>query len=310
MSPDNTDQNAGLQSVDSASFGPIACVTVTAPDLGAVESCYTEYLDYEVVGRGRVGPERANLWGCSAVADSRCLLLSPLAGDDCVLRFIEAPETPDYTPFASFGWNAAEILVRNVDALAERLADSPFDIVGAPANLSFTDDIRAMQVLGPGRELLYLTEIKQPIPGLDTPLARCDVDRVFIVILGGPSMADLQAFYADQFAVPGAPVMESRVKGMSAAFGVSPETKYPIAALPLAGQALIEVDEMPAGARARQSADDLLPPGIAMVSFAARGPGANKATRIVHADAPYKNSGRVSCRRGAAGELIEVLFSD
>lgn len=306
--------NTGPQFPGPISFGPITCVTVSAPDLAVVESCYTEYLEYTVVERGRIGAELAELWGCGGIADSRYLLLSPAAGDDCVLRFVAAAETPDHIPFATFGWNAAEILVQNVDAIAERLVNSPFEIVGAPANLSFTDDIRAMQIIGPGRELLYLTEIKRPIPGLDTPVARCSVDRVFIVILGGPSMVELQSFYGTHFGVPGAAVMESRVKGMSAAFDNSPETKYPIAALPLAGQTLIEADEMPAAAIARQSGDGLLPPGIGIVSFEGRGIDTDGAAPIVRNEAPYRTAGggpsRVSCRRGAAGELIEIIHRD
>ena len=224
------------------SLGPIACITVTVPDLAAVEEAYTGYLGHRVAGRGTVSTELAALWQAPAMAEKPYVLLSPVAGDECVFRFIESDTDPDYVPFSTFGWNAAEIMVENVDAIAQTFADSPFEVVGEPQNLSFTDDIRAMQILGPGKELLYLTEFKKQIPGLDTPIARCPVDRVFIVILGGPSMQNLQSFFGNVFCVPGADPVESRVKGMSAAFGNSPEHKYPIAALPLAGQTLIEVD--------------------------------------------------------------------
>ena len=123
-------------------------------------------------------------------------------------------------------------------------------------------------------------------------------------------MDSLQEYYGTHFGVPGAPTMESRVKGMSAAFGVSAETKYPIAALPLASQTLIEVDEMPAEATPRQSAAGLLPPGIAMVSFGCRGlPADDRITFDVN-EAPYKNTAGVSCRHGAAGEIIEILHFD
>ena len=285
-------------------LGPICCVTVTAPQLDVVEACYTEYLDHRSVGRGIVGPELADHWMAPALADSRYLLLSPAAGDECIFRFVETPANPDYVPFSTHGWNAAEIMVQNVDALAERLADSPFDIVGEPQNLSFTDDIRAMQVLGPGKELLYLTEFRKPIPGLDTPVARSAIDSVFIVILGGPDMAELQDYYGRHFGIPGAPSMDSRVKGMSAAFGNSPDHKYPIAALPLAGKNLIEVDEMPSQARARPAPDRSLPAGIAIVSFVSGGPGSKPIDRD---EAPYRGADGVSCRTGPAGELLEII---
>ena len=285
-------------------LGPICCVTVTVPDLAAVEACYTEFLDYRVVGRGTVGDELAQLWQAPAVAESRYLLLSPVAGDDCVLRFVETDADLDYVPFSTHGWNAAEIMVENVDAMAHKLADSPFEIIGKPQNLSFTDDIRAMQILGPGKELLYLTEFKKPVPGIDTPVARCPVDSVFIVILGGPTMSGLQSYYAERFGVPNAAVMDSRVKGMSAAFGNSPEHKYPIAALPLAGKNLIEVDEMPAQAKARPTPNGSLPAGIAIVSFISSAPG---GVALITSDPPYSGAQGVSCDIGPAGEIIEIV---
>jgi hypothetical protein len=98
--------------------------------------------------------------------------------------------------------------------------------------------------------------------------------------------------------------MDSRVKGMSAAFGNSPDHKYPIAALPLAGKNLIEVDEMPEQASARPSADGYLPAGIAIVSFASSTGGG----RSVDIDAPpYRHAQAVSCATGPAGELIETV---
>jgi hypothetical protein len=265
--------------------GPITAVTFTAPDLSEVRSLYAEFLDYRVVSDGNVSEDQAEAWDAPATAGRQLLELAPAVGDDFLFRVVEAPAS-DYLPFASYGWNAAEIIVNDVDMLAARLNGSPFEIVGEPQDLSFSEDIRAMQVLGPGKELLYLTQFKKPVPGLDVPAPRCDVDRTFIVILGGPSMDDLQAFYADRFDLPRAPVMESRVKGMSAAFGLSPEHRYPIAALPLAGQSLIELDEMPAAAGPRATVDGELPPGIAIVSFAA----AEHVTL-----------------RGPAGEIVELV---
>jgi catechol 2,3-dioxygenase-like lactoylglutathione lyase family enzyme len=270
-------------------LGPITCVTFTAPDLAAVEDAYSRFLDYRVVQRGQLSATQADAWNCPADAGTETLLMAPAAADDFLFRVVESPAVDDYLPFGSFGWNAAEIIVRDVDALAERLVDSAFEIVGAPQDLSFSEDIRAMQILGPGRELLYLTQFKRAVPGLDVPDARCDVDRTFIVILGGPSMDALQDFYADRFQVPRAAAVESRVKGMSAAFGLDPEHRYPIAALPLAGQCLIEVDQMPDQAKARQGHAGRLPPGISVVSFASAVTGSEAGSLV-----------------GAAGEIIEL----
>ena len=159
-------------------IGPITCVTFTAPDLDAVRECYGAYLDYRVVEDGEIDVELANRWQAPAVAGRRYLLLAPAAAEDCFFRAIEGPANPDYLPFSTYGWNAAELMVENVDAMAERLHDSPFQIVGEPQDLSFSDDIRAMQILGPGKELLYLTQFKREVPGLSVPMPRFDKVRI------------------------------------------------------------------------------------------------------------------------------------
>ena len=218
--------------------------------------------------------------------------MAPAAADDFVFRFIESPVEPGYRAFSRHGWNAAELIVAKVDALADRLAASPFEIVAPPMDLSFCPDIRAMQIRGPGGEILYLTEFKKPVPGLDAPPARCEVDRTFIVIAGGASLDAMQDFYAARFNVPRAPALESRVQTMALEFGLPREHRFRIAALPLGGSCYIEADEMPAAAQALATEQHELPPGISIVSFLG---------------APQAGADGISCVRGAAGELIEII---
>ncbi|HHQ14972.1 MAG TPA: hypothetical protein ENK16_08065 [Chromatiales bacterium] len=291
-------------SAGAPALGPIVCVTFTAPDLDVVTDCYGRYLGYRTVETGRIDPSLATAFGASAIAHRPYRLLAPEGADDVFFRAIEGPEHADYVPFATHGWNAAELMVRNVDALAERLTGSPFRIIGEPQDLSFSPDIRAMQVIGPGQELLYLTEFKRTIPGLDVPVPRCDVDQTFIVILGGPSMDALQEFYASKFAVPHAEPVQSRVKGMSAAFGLPAETRYPIAALPLAGQCLIEVDQMPPLAVPRPVGNGELPAGISVVSFAGHARGHEP---VAAAGKLYAPGNRSTVLKGCAGEILELL---
>src|SRR6056297_2479657 len=138
-------------------IGPIRCVTVTVPDLGHAVQTYRRYLGYEPCHDERL--------------------------------------PPGYRPLTTWGWNAAELIVEDVDGLAAELEDSPFRIVGPPEDLSFSEAIRAMQVIGPAEEVLYLTMVKEPLPGFDLPRPACPVDRTFIVILGGTDMGAMQAFY-------------------------------------------------------------------------------------------------------------------
>lgn len=270
-------------------IGPIAGVTINTPDLGASERAYVGSLGYRIVGREPVSVAQAANWGCPAAAGARALRLQPAAGDDFTFTLVETPALPGYRAFASFGWNAAELIVRDVDGLAGHLQDSPFEIVGSPQDLSFTDAIRAMQVRGPGGEILYLTQFKRPLDALPAPPARCAVDKVFIVIVGGPSLDDLLGFYSRRFGTPTPQRMESRVKAMSEAFGLSPEYRHPIAAVPLRAGCYVEADQMPPAARAVAVPPGHLPPGIAIVSFAG-----------VHDSTP-------DCVRGPAGEIIEIV---
>jgi hypothetical protein len=234
--------------------------------------------------------------------------MAPEASDDFVFRFIELPAVPGYRAFTRHGWHAAELIVSRVDPLAEQLRGSPFEIVAPPLDLSFCPDIRAMQIRGPGGEILYLTEFKKPVPGLDAPPARCAVDRTFIVIVGGASLAGMQDYFRHTFGVPETPAMESRVQTMALEFGLSREHRFRLAALPLRERCYIEADEMPAAAQPLPRELTELPPGIAMVTFWASGPaGAGAVPAPGDGTSPYAGAAGVSLLRGAAGELQEIL---
>jgi len=248
-------------------LGAIRRVTISVTDLNAVETAYAELLDYQVNARGQVTAREAAAWNATAMVDANWTSMVPAGGNDFEFRFVEGAKYSDYVPLTSYGWNASEIMVQNVDALAPRFSESQFEVVGEPRNLSFSDDIRAMQIRGPADEIVYLTEFKKPVPGLSVPEARSPVDRTFIVILGGPSMDELQEYYNVTFGVPKAPAVESRVTMLSKALGVSIETLYPIAAMALDGESLIEADEMPAQVGPRMKKEGYLPPGIAIVGF-------------------------------------------
>ena len=278
-------------------LGAIRRVSISANDLAAIEAAYTDYLEYRVTDRGEVSAAEATAWHASSAAGADYICMQPAGGDDFEFRFVAGVPYPDYVPLTTYGWNASEIMVQNVDALAPRFENSPFEIVGEPRNLSFSDDIRAMQLRGPADEIIYLTEFKNPVPGLSVPTARSAVDRTFIVILGGKTMDGLQDFYHDTFGVPKAPVVESRVTMLSKALGVSIETLYPIAAMGLEGESLIEADEMPAQVGPRRQVTGELPPGIFAVGF---------DCDVIPAAATELDGG-VFAMPGAAGEIIELF---
>jgi catechol 2,3-dioxygenase-like lactoylglutathione lyase family enzyme len=290
-------------------LGRIATVTINAPDIPAAVAAYQRFLGYRVVDDGALGRDTARAWGRPALASARAVILESASGSDTYLRFVEGPTYVHYQPFACLGWNAVELVVADVDALARQLAGGPFRVIGEPADLSFTDKIRAMQVVGPAREVLYLTQIKEKLAAFDTPEAAAFVDRAFIVILGGSSLDLLQDFYHGRFGVARAEAMPSVISVLSAPYGLPRDYRHAIAALEIAGQCYIEADEMPPGAVARPCEPGQLPPGIAMVSFEVdRLPDTASSLGPAHRSPalPYGGRRSLACL-GAAGELIELV---
>jgi catechol 2,3-dioxygenase-like lactoylglutathione lyase family enzyme len=290
-------------------IGPISCVTIAATDLPRMIELYQRYLGYQVVERGQLPAQQAHAWARPGLAGRSCALLLPEGQGQTYIRFVESPPAPAYVPFRHMGWNAAEIMVQDTDAVAARLAGSPFEVIGPPADLSFSDKIRAMQVLGPSAESLYLTSFKQKLPEFDTPDANHFVDRVFIVIVGGPSVAAINEFYSRHFGVAKAAVMPVVISVVSQAHGLPLDARHDLAALALRGQSYIEADTMPAGTLPRAAVGDELPPAISMVSFGVeRLPDTltwiAPPTALPHA--PYHGRRTAVCV-GAGGELIELI---
>ncbi|MEM1091539.1 MAG: hypothetical protein AAGI67_14220 [Pseudomonadota bacterium] len=274
--------------------------TIGVPDLGAAISCYETFLEYERRWEGPAG-SLAELWSAPALADAPCAELLPRGAQSGFVRFVQVEATPGYVPFRYPGWNAAEIAVADVDALAESLGESPFRILGPPAELSISKDIRAMQVEGPGGELLYLTQIKAPIPGFDLPILERGVGHCFVGIVAGQEGNALKQWYRQQFQLePDPPLVDARVQGLSLAFDLDRETRHPICALPLAPGYLVEIDQMPA-------ADDRptvagVPAGIISMSFSVSElPPGLAAVRLPGSDA---SAAKVV---GASGEWLELV---
>jgi catechol 2,3-dioxygenase-like lactoylglutathione lyase family enzyme len=293
-------------------LGRITTVTITAPDLPAAADAYQRHLGYRVADDGALGRDVARAWGRPGLAGARTTVLEPASGLDTWVRFVQGPAYSQYQPFACVGWNAAELIVQDVDRLADALRTGPFQVIGPPADLSFTDKIRAMQVTGPAREVLYLTQIKERLAAFDTPEASSFVDRPFIVILGGSSLDAMQDFYGEQFGVARAAPMPSVVSVLSAQYGLPRDHRHLIAALQVGGQCYIEADEMPAGAVARPCEPGQLPPAVSMVSFEVeRLPELRSALGPPHRSPglPYAGRLAVACA-GAAGELIELVEAD
>lgn len=289
-------------------LGPIIAVTMTVSDLKPIEETYGTYLGYKVIERGQVAVDLAKMWGAPKAAGRAYITMQPESGANCFLRFVAIDPYPDYKTLATYGWNSTEILVTDVDAVYEKLKQSPFKIVATPRNLSSTDKIKAMQVIGPEKELLYLTQIKDLAFGLGQ--ATTFVDRPFIVINGGRDIADLITFYRDTLKNKVAEPMPVRMSALNAVRGFDSEMKHPLSTVDVGGPFLIEIDQYPPGTVDRTVRDGDLPPGTAIVTFEtpslANVPVPFVGGTVVGQGRPY-NGRKAAVFRGRSGELHEVV---
>ncbi|MFW2406048.1 MAG: VOC family protein [Gammaproteobacteria bacterium] len=286
----------------------ILIVTISVLHLGSVEKAFDEFLDYEVVERGVISAELAGAWDTPGMADRDYVLMQPESKAPVYIRFVENEYVADYEPITSYGWNATELLVKDPDAVAERLSDSPFAIIGPPKDLWAAPNApRAMQTLGPGNEVLYLTTNANFT-------VETDIDRVFIMVVGGPSMDAMSAFYRDQLGLEVGDAMPFSISVVSRAQGLPADTTYPLAVATVSKDFLIELDEYPAAATPRTVKPGFLPPGTSMVTFEVDGELDDLAVdwRVEPREVdgfPYDGR-EVGVTTGAAGEWIELIEAE
>lgn len=289
----------------------IAIVTLVINSLAGVEPAWQQGLDYRTAVHAEVSTELARAWDAPAMAGQPYVLMRPASGAGTLVRLIEAPagtEVPE--PYMTHGWNALELLAMDPDALEQSLPEAGFRVIGPPADLGAGEGApRAMQVVGPGKELLYLTRLS-PGGGYDLGVAQSPVDRPFIIVVGGARIEALQDFYRDALGLSVGETMHWRITGLARAHGLGLDTRFPLSLATLPGPFALELDGYPEGAVQRPRAVGALPGGLAMVSFsadsldAARVAWRHRPQRIW--DYPYDGR-RVAAAIGPAGEWIELI---
>jgi len=288
-------------------------VTMLVTNLNVTEEAYNEYLDYEVVSQGIVDEGLAEVWGAEAMVDHPYLIMQPSSGEPVYLRFIEDEEKMNYRPMGTHGWNSTEILVQDPDQLAAELESSAFEIIGMPYDLYPTPDApRAMQVLGPSDEVLYLTRIIPEGSGFNLGSAQSYVDRVFIMVLGGASMESLREYYKTAFDMPVTEASDWKIGVLARMNNLPDDSVFPLALVEFEENFLIEHDEWNNGDtfEPRQVKEGHLPPSTSMVSFST-----DSIDKInvewKHEPQPINsfpyNGSKVGVTTGVAGEWIEII---
>ncbi len=290
-------------------LGPTLISTITTARLDVCVADWCDHLHQRIHSQTRLSFAQAQSWGFPALAGTRVTWLENLIGDPW-LRIIEDPQATAITPFHQPGWLSLEICVTNVDTLWEELVQSPFEIIGEPADLDISPDIRAMQVVGSAGEVLYLTQIKAPVPGFDLPVARCAVDKLFIPILLATNREAAAATYQQ---CPGtkSSQFDTKITVVNRAHNLPIDQRHPVAVIHLADSNLIEIDEIsslkiPSPDNAARS--PTMTSGISMISFSIKDLDVLPANSPVYTidEGPYAHF-RASLIRGQADELIELI---
>ncbi len=253
--------------------GPLAHATLIVTDATPLLAAYAAFGLVATVD-GPVPAALAQAWGRPALAGRRLLELA-LPGRATLLRLLAVPgAVPRPTRF-SHGWMALEILVRDVDALEAPARAAGFDVVGPPADLEMSPSLRAMQLVGPAGEMLYLTQVKAPVPPFDLPLSTdlppaCTLGPLFIAVMSTPSRAAALAACA-----PLRPAstlqFDTKVTVLNRAFGRPLATRWPLATVALAGQCLFEIDEVQDTALQPPIDAGELPSGLSWISLRCEG---------------------------------------
>lgn len=288
--------------MNQSALGPILMSTIFSRDAQKSIEAWCSCLHQSVHSETVITEEQAAYLGNAELAGQSSTWLANKLGEPW-LNIIQSTDDHQNIAFQNHGWLSLEISVADVDAVYEGLKASAFEIIGLPANLDVSDDIRAMQAVGPDGEVLYLTEVKAAVPPFELPFARCDIDRVFIAVATVPDRDKAIDVY-ESFEHTSALRFDTKVTVLSKALGYEKDRKYSVATVQLAGSNLVELDEVP---ELNTSLADLPSPanGIAMISFAVEKlPSADRLYSIT--EGPHQ--GKKACLiRGAAGEFMELI---
>lgn len=290
--------------------GQILGGLVSTPCLDAALADYHDVLGLDLIEQGRLPVDLAVGWGCPKSAGARFATLRPKSGAHCFIRLVETPLPADFRPTRTYGWAAFELTVKDVFGWPARLAGSGFEIVGPPKTLEGLPYFVPMQVIGRGREMIYLNEVADNTPTSDLPKARSLTDHIFIVILATPDREASLKWFENALGLDISSSYTLAYSMINNAFGLASDYRTTITMVQKGRHPIIEVDDYPAEASARQGDPAILPPGNAMITLAVNDLDALTADFIaapVARGGPIYEGRRTATVRGFAGELIELI---
>ncbi len=295
----------------SIAHGTIMGGLSTVPDLSDALRGYRDCLGLEVVEQSELPADLAASWNCPANTGSPYAVLRPRSGEPCWFRLVEQPDHPDFKPTRSYGWAAFECTVEDVWHWPEAVEDAGFTIVGPPKKLENIEPaFIPMQVLGTGREMVYLNQVLNDMPGTDLPRAGSPVDRIFIVVLATPDRDASVEWYRDRLGLTRGADYTLPYSMINKAFGLPADTLTTITMVQHDRMPIVEVDDYPDAATERARHHEQLPPSNALVSLAVRDIDQCDVDWIkppaARHGALYEGR-RCGTTTGAGGELVELI---
>lgn len=245
----------------------LRAATLRVADPAATARRYADWLDYRIVEEGAIDAGLARSWGAPAAHGRRYIVLQPASGAQVYLRLVAGEPVAAYEPLRTYGWAALEICVRDVLAVAERMRDSPFEIIGPPREIDGLPAIYPMQVMGPDREVIYLTQIRSDLPSYDLPRAETMIDRLFILVLACSSLDASLAWFERNVRLSLGRRMDIVYTMLAKSFGLPQTDLHTIATLVHGRDVFLELDQYPAAATSRPRHDGDLPPGVAVATL-------------------------------------------
>lgn len=294
---------------DFLTHGRILGGVVATPDIDAALADYRDRLDLALVEDAPLDPALAAAWEAPAAAGARMATLAPKSGAHCFIRLVEQAVPTGFTPTRTFGWAAYELTVKDVYGWPARLEGSGFTIIGPPKPIENLPYFVPMQVVGRGREMLYLNEVACDTPSSDLPKAQSLSDHIFIVILGTPDREGAMAWYQERLGLDAGGVYTLEYTMINKAFELAAGTQSTISMLQKGRLPIVEVDGYPPAATARATAPGALPPGNALVTLALDSLDRDLPwiTPPARRDGPVYAGRRTGTIRGPAGELLELV---
>lgn len=241
--------------------------TLTSSNIDRSIEWYSKWLDYALIEDATFPETVSKAWNAPKAAGKRCATLRPASSRNIFLRFVEQDAHPDYAPLKTYGWNAVEICTQDTEAVNALMIESPFEIIGPPKKIPGLDSIYPMQVMGPDREVVYLTQINGDLPAYDLPRASSLIDSLFILVTGSPDMDRELKWLEEIIGLSPGRTMEINYTMINKAHGLPDGTQHALATVTHKRDCFLEVDQYPDGSMVRPRRDGELFPGISGASF-------------------------------------------